>query len=164
MHCQAVGGETGQGEDTETAGGGEDQDDPIDSDLDPEDADGAMRAALASRTIVKQPAAALSRRPAAADARGACVKGIYTEKTVRFIRRRPAAADARGACVEGINTEKTVQFFPHDKGRTKHQFCSGWYHKTRTRLRREGKLDDATIKQELRKVYVAAVKVWEEHN
>ena len=91
-------------------------------------------------------------------------KRAFMKKPAAARRRRPAAADARRACVTGINTEKTVQFFPHDKGRTKHQFCSGWYHKTRTRLRREGKLDDATIKQELRKVYVAAVKVWEEHN
>ena len=117
---------------------------------------------MASRTIVKQPAAALSRRPAAADARGACVKGIYTEKTVRFIRRRPAAADARRACVKGINTEKTVQFFPHDKGRAKHQFCSGWYHRIRTQLRRE-RLSEEKIQQEMRDVYAVAGEVWERH-
>ena len=77
-------------------------------------------------------------------------------------RRRPAAADAREACAQGTYTEKTISFFSDDKRRTKHQFCSGWYHRTRTQLRKEG-WSEAKIKQELREVYAAAGKVWDRH-
>ena len=105
-------------------------------DINPVDADVAMRVALAKRAFMK--------------------------KTASARRMRLAAADAREACVKGTCTEKTFSFLSNDKRRTKHQFCSGWYHKTRNRLRKDGR-SEAKIKQELREVYTAAGKVWDRH-
>ena len=116
--------------------GGSQKDEGSEPDIDPADADAGMRAALAKRAVMKKPAAAR--------------------------RRRFAAADARGACVTGTYTEKTIPFSSDDKRRTKHQFCSGWYHRTKTQLRKEGR-SEAKIKQELRKVYAEAGKVWDRH-
>ena len=89
-------------------------------------------------------------------------KRAFMKKPAAARRMRLAAADAREACVKGTYTEKTISFFSDDKRRTKHQFCSGWYHRTRTQLRKEGR-SEAKIKQELRKVYAAAGKVWDRH-
>ena len=105
-------------------------------DINPVDADAAMRAALAKRTILKKTAAARRNRPAAADAREACVKGNYTQTT--------------------------LSFFPEDEKRTRNQFCSKWYHRTRTQMRKDGQ-SEAKIKQELRELYAAAGKVWDRH-
>ena len=115
----------------EDAGGSQPDDDPA-------DADAGMRAALAERAIMKKPAAAR--------------------------RRRSAAADARGACVKGTCTEKTISFLAHDKHRTKHQFCSAWYHRKRNQLQKEGRSKEQ-IAQQMKKlnVYAAAGKVWDEH-
>ena len=77
-------------------------------------------------------------------------------------RNRPAAADAREACVKGNHTNTPLSFLPGDEKRTKNQFCSKWYHRTRTQLRKEGR-SEAKIKQELREVYAAAGKVWDRH-
>ena len=83
-------------------------------DINPVDADAAMRAALANRAVLKKPAGARRRRHGATDAREACVRATNTEKA-----------------------EKDIPFFPEDKRRTRHSFCSGWWHETRYRLRKE---------------------------
>ena len=110
-------------------------------DINPVDADAAMRAALANRAVLKKPASA--RREACGE-RG---------------RRRPGETCV-GASMEKV--EKAISFLSDDKRRTKHQFCSGWYHRIRTQLRKEG-LSEEKIQQEMRDVYAVAGEVWERH-
>ena len=112
-------------------------------DINPIDADAAMRAALANRAVLKKPAGARlshGRRHEATDAL--------------------KEARARGANTE--NASKCISFFSDDKLRTKHQFSSGWYHRIRDQLRREGR-SEVKIQQEMRDVYAAAGKVWDKH-
>ena len=109
-------------------------------DIDPADADAEMRAALAKRVFLKKPASARKRRHEAAGAREACAQGS----------------------VQGVVKGKTIEFLPLDKRRSKHEFCSKWYHRLRNELRREGR-SKAKIEEAIDGVYAAAGKVWDLH-
>ena len=108
-------------------------------DINPVDADAAMRAALANRAVLKKTAGARRRRHEATDAREACVRAADTEKA-----------------------ENGIPFFSDDERRTRAQFCSKWFHRTRTQLRQQG-LSEVKIQHEMRDVYAVAGGVWDRH-
>ena len=119
-------------------------------DINPIDADAEMRAALANRAALKRPAGARRRRHEDTDA-------MRHDTKVRATKNRPGAMQQ-----PNIDQADNISFLQDDERRTRNQFCSKWFHRTRNQLRKEGR-SEVKIKQELRDVYAAAGKVWDKH-
>ena len=119
-------------------------------DINPIDADAEMRAALANRAAFKRPAGARRRRHEDTDA-------MRHDSKVRATKNRPGAMQQ-----PNIDQANNISFFPDDARRTRNQFCSKWFHRTRNQLRKEG-LSEVKIQQAVHDVYAAAGKVWDKH-